>query len=142
MKLSKKNYHHAESIFLYLYLCLEVYKSCIHLINREREWDIGTVLKFSDWQQAEIRKHTFSIFKGQTSTLCFNIYIIFTDLRGAAVQTHHIHTSTTDAIEEEHSLPTREVLQVKDNYLLPFSVFQVNSNIWSSLVVNFTWWRL
>ncbi|XP_076106602.1 GATOR complex protein Iml1-like isoform X2 [Mytilus galloprovincialis] len=33
------------------------------------------------------------------------------DLRGAAVQTHHIHTSTTDAIEEEHSLPTREVLQ-------------------------------
>ncbi|XP_052074227.1 GATOR complex protein Iml1-like isoform X2 [Mytilus californianus] len=33
------------------------------------------------------------------------------DLRGAAVQTHHIHTSTTDAIEEEHCLPTPEVLQ-------------------------------
>lgn len=28
------------------------------------------------------------------------------------MQTHHIHTSSPDAIEEENNLPTPEVLQV------------------------------
>ena len=33
------------------------------------------------------------------------------------MQTHHIHTSSPDAIEEENNLPTPEVLQV--NILVP-----------------------
>jgi hypothetical protein len=39
------------------------------------------------------------------------------DLRGTAMQTHHIHTSSPDAIEEENNLPTPEVLQV--NIIVP-----------------------
>lgn len=41
-----------------------------------------------------------------------NHSVLSLDLRGAAVQTHHIHTSASDAIEEENGLPTPEVLQV------------------------------
>ena len=42
------------------------------------------------------------------------------DLRGTAMtamQTHHIHTSSHDAIEEENNLSTPEVLQV--NIIVP-----------------------